>query len=360
MRKLTAILFLFGILSYSGYAQNNSNNGNDINGTLKALSSDAARSYVEPVIGSFGSNLNTGWITKAPSPVKFSFSIDLKIVAMGSMLSDAAKTFSTVGSFNLTDQQAQDIAAALAPNDQTKQNIIINNLLNKAWAVRFSGPTIAGSKDEHVILDFQGQTVYNGQTNVPIPNYDLTDVKGFLNNLSIFPTATIQLGIGTFMGTNIAIRWFPKVNIKDMGDFSYWGFGLIHNPEVWFPDTQFPVDLAVGYFYQDLKVGTIFETKAHMFGVYASKSFGSIIAFTPYVGLSTETSTTTINYDYEYSEIINGNPVQQTTNINFQMDGTNSAGFTIGAAFKLAILNLNIDYKFANVKTASAGLTFGF
>ena len=42
------------------------------------------------------------------------------------------------------------------------------------------------------------------------------------------------------------------------------------------------------------------------------------------------------------------------------MDGANSTGFTVGAAFKLAILNLNIDYKFANVKTASAGLTFGF
>ena len=91
-------------------------------------------------------------------------------------------------------------------------------------------------------------------------------------------------------------------------------------------------------------------------GIYASKTFGTIIAFTPYVGLSTESSTTTINYDYTYSD----QGVDVTSNVNFELDGTNSAAFTVGAAFKLAILNLNIDYKFANVKTVSAGLTFGF
>ncbi len=107
-------------------------------------------------------------------------------------------------------------------------------------------------------------------------------------------------------------------------------------------------------------MGTIFETKATIFGVYASKSFGTIIAFTPYVGITTESSTTTVNYDYTYSEDVNGKSCQHTTNINFELKGANSMAFTIGAAFKLAILNLNIDYKLASVKTVSAGLTFGF
>lgn len=360
MRKLSAILFLFCILSYFGYAQNGSNNssnsGNDINSTIGGLSSEAAKSYVDPIIGSFGSNLNTGWITKAPAPTKFSFSLDLKVMAMGSFISDVPKTFSTTGSFNFTQTQAEDIAAQLSPNNTTQQTLIRNELLSHAWTAHFSGPTIAGSKDEHVVLDFPGQTV-NGES---IPNDTLDNVKGYLNNLSIFPTPGIQLGIGTFMGTNVAIRWFPKVNIKDLGDFTYWGFGIMHNPAVWFENQQFPVDIALGYFYQDLKVGSIFETKAHMFGIYASKTYGTIIGFTPYVGLSTESSTTTINYDYKYSIIVNGNPVQQTSNINFELDGTNSTAFTVGMAFKLAILNLNVDYKFAKVKTASAGLTFGF
>ena len=360
MKKLTAILFLFNmiIFSFVSYGQDNSSiSSGDFNSTIESLSSDAAKAYVEPVIGSFGSNLNSGWITKAPSPTRFSFSLDLKIVAMGSKITDAQKTFSTKGSFSLTNQEAQDIASQLAPGDPTQQTAIVNQLLSQpSWQVKVSGPTIMGSKDQNVMLDFQGQTVQVNNQTYTIPNYELSGVSGFLDNLSLFPTATLQLGIGTFMGTNVAIRWFPKVNIKDLGDFTYWGFGIMHNPAVWLDNAELPVDLALGYFYQDLKVGSVFETKAHMLGIYASKTFGTIIALTPYVGLSTESSTTTINYNYTYSD----QGVDVTSNINFELDGTNTTGFTVGAAFKLAILNLNIDYKFANVKTASAGLTFGF
>lgn len=357
MKNLTSILFLCGILffSYSDYAQNTTDNGNGFNSTIQSLSSDAAKGYVGPVIGGFGSNLNTGWVTKAPSPVKFSFSLNLKIIAMGTVIEDGQKTFSTIGSVNFTDQQATDIAAQAANGNTTLQSQIKQALLSQPWNVKISGPTIMGADDQYVTLDFQGQQVQN----TTLPNYALTDVKGYLNNLSLFPTATLQLGIGTFYGTNIAIRWFPKVNIKDLGDFTYWGFGIMHNPAVWLNE-QFPVDIALGYFYQDLKVGSIFETKANMLGIYASKTYGDIIAFTPYVALTEESSTTTIQYDYTYDVTSGSTTITETQPISFEMDGANSMGFTVGAAFKLAILNLNIDYKFANVKTASAGLTFGF
>jgi len=359
VKKLTAILFLCNIIIFSFVSYGQDNSTGDFNNTIKNLSSDAAQGYVGPVIGSFGSNLNTGWVTKAPSPTQFSFTLELKVIAMGSVLNDDQRTFSTTGLFRFTDSQAEQLldsySGSYSSNDR---DALKSQILNTEFNVGISGPTIVGSEDERVNVSFPGQTftVNGNDYTIPAQNIELSDVKGFLNNISLFPTATIQLGIGTFLGTNFAIRWFPKVNIKDLGDFTYWGFGAVHNPAVWF-DEQFPVDIAVGYFYQDLKVGTIFETKANMFGIYASKTFGSIIAFTPYFGLTTESSTTIINYDYTYTD---GNGVEQSSNVNFELDGTNSAGFTVGAAFKLAILNLNIDYKFANVKTASAGLTFGF
>ena len=133
----------------------------------------------------------------------------------------------------------------------------------------------------------------------------------------------------------------------------------MHNPAVWF-GSPLPIDLAVGGFYQDLKVGTVFETKASMFGIYGSKTFGSVIAVTPYFALTTESSTTTINYDYTYDETSGNTTITKTDNISFELKGENSAAFTAGLSFKLSILNLNVDYKFAKIKTASAGLTFGF
>jgi hypothetical protein len=353
VKKLTRLIFLFSFIIFSTTAFSQNDN-TDFNQTIKNLSTSAATGYVGPAISSFGSNLNTGWVTKAPSAAKNSFNLEIKIIAMGSIIDDAQKVFSTVGSFNFTDAQAQEIAASASPNP-LEQASIKNELLSHAWNLKISGPTIMGADNQNVVLDFQGQQV-QGYT---LQNYNLTDVKGFLNDLSIFPTAAIQLGIGTLYGTSLAFRWFPTVNIKDLGDFTYWGFGGMHNPAVWF-NQEFPIDIAVGGFYQDLKVGTIFETKASMFGLYASKTIGSVIAFTPYVALTSETSTTTVQYDYTYDMNSGGNITQKTENISFEMDGANSTGFTVGAAFKLAILNLNIDYKFANIKTASAGLSFGF
>ncbi len=89
------------------------------------------------------------------------------------------------------------------------------------------------------MLDFQGQKILI--LLVRITQFLITLCQaypGFLIIYHMFPTATLQLGIGTFMGTDFEIRWFPKVNIKDLGDFTYWGFGfttillygfLIHN-----------------------------------------------------------------------------------------------------------------------------------
>ncbi len=358
MKRLMATLFLcsFSLVSITSFAQTSTDG--DFNNTIKSLSKDAATGYVGPAINSFGSNLNTGWVTKAPSPTKFSFSLELKVIAMGSVIDDASKVFSSSGTFRFTSSQADQLVQNIpVPSDRAD---IKKQILDREFAVGISGPTIVGSGDQRVNVTFNGQSFTSKQSgityNVPTQNITLTDVKGFLNNISLFPTAAIQLGVGTFLGTNFAVRWFPKVNIKNLGDFTYWGFGAMHNPAVWFND-QLPVDFAVGGFYQDLQVGTIFETKASMFGLYASKTFGMIIAFTPYIGLTTEKSTTTIDYNYNYTD---GNGVQQQANVHFDMNGANSTGFTVGAAFKLAILNLNIDYKFANIKTVSAGLTFGF
>lgn len=343
------------MVSITSFAQTSSDG--DFNNTIKSLSKDAATGYVGPAINSFGSNLNTGWVTKAPSPTKFSFSLELKVIAMGSVIDDAVRTFTSTGIFRFTDSQADQLVQNIPiPSDRAD---IKKQILNREFTVGISGPTIVGSGDQKVNVTFNGQSFTSTSSgityNIPTQNIDL-GVKGYLNNLSLFPTAAIQLNLGTFLGTNFAVRWFPKVNIKNLGDFTYWGFGAMHNPAVWFND-QFPIDFAVGGFYQDLKVGTVFETKASMFGLYVSKTLGAIIAFTPYIGLTTEKSTTTIDYNFNYTD---GNGVLQQTNVHFDMNGANSTGFTVGAAFKLAVLNLNIDYKFANIKTASAGLTFGF
>ena len=353
-KTITFLLFITMVL-FSSFTYSQSD---DINETLSNLSTSAAIPYVNPVISAFGSNLNSGWVSKLPANTMGSFNLDLKIVGMGSFFDDTEKTFSTSGAFRFTSTQAQQLVDNITvPISAADKLDIKNQLLSKNFNVTIGGPTIIGLKGERVKVTFAGQSfIANGNTyNVAAQTFTLNDVKGFLDGLSIMPTAAIQLGIGTFAGTNFMLRWLPDIDVKDLGKFSFWGIGALHNPAVWF-DGEMPFDLAFGGFYQKLTVGTIFETKASQFGVYIGKQLGSIIAFTPYFGITTESSTTTINYDYEFDTPAG----KSKSNINFELEGKNKVGFTFGASFKLAILNINVDYKIADIKTLSAGLTFGF
>ncbi|MCH8326025.1 MAG: hypothetical protein IIB83_05630 [Bacteroidetes bacterium] len=349
-KPITFLLFVSAILFSSlTYSQND-----DINETLSNLSTSAAIPYIDPIISAFGSNLNSGWVSKLPSAKMISFNLDLKIVGMGSFFEDNEKTFSTSGAFRFTSSQANQLVASLPLSVRAN---IKDQILSQEFNVAITGPTIIGSDAERVKVTFAGPSfdVSGNSFDVAAQTFTLNDVKGFLNNLEILPTAAVQLGIGTFAGTNFMFRWLPDIDVKDLGKFSFWGVGALHNPAVWF-DGEMPFDLAFGGFYQKLTVGTIFETKASQFGVYISKTLGAIVAFTPYIGLTTETSTTTINYDYEFDTPAG----VSKSNIKFELEGKNTVGFTVGASFKLAILNFNVDYKIANVKTISAGLNFGF
>jgi hypothetical protein len=195
----------------------------------------------------------------------------------------------------------------------------------------------------------QSVNLGNQQVTLAGTSVNIDKAQGYLGNLKALPTGAIQINGGTVFGTNIAVRFFPSVDIKNLGKFSMWGIGFIHNISVWFPN-PLPIDLGVGYFYQKLKVGDIFNSDANQFGIYASKTFS---IFTPYVGLTTEKSNTTISYTYHAVTGDTG------TNISFQQNGDNSTGAVVGLSLNLYLFKVNVDYKAAKINTLSAGLTFG-
>ena len=348
---MAAVLF---ILSFSVKAQS-------LEETLSKLSSTAGKSYVAPVISAFGSNLNSGWVSQVPSATRVGFHLDVKIAAMGSFFSDENKTFSTSGKFFFTSSQVDQILAAsnISTSNQYYSSLK-NELLKTELDVKFSGPTIVGSKNEYLKINFPGKsvTVQNQNFDLKAQSFDVNAVKGFLDELPVFPTAAPQLTVGTVMGTNVSFRYLPDVDIEDMGKFTFFGIGAIHNPGVWFPN-PLPVDIGVGYFTQKMKVGDIFESTANQFGLYVSKTFGLVISITPYAGLVSENSKTTVSYDYQSNETVNGVQVPKTK-LSFELEGENTTGFVVGFTLHLAAVNINADYKVAKTKTASAGISFGF
>jgi hypothetical protein len=320
--------------------------------TLNQLADVAVKPYVAPVISAFGSNLNSGWVSELPSGSMLSFHLNFKIVAMGSFFNSDQKTFSQDGSVNLSDQAINSVLESSGYTPGSAQYIDLSTALsNQKINVNFAGPTIIGDKNKSVIMTIPQQTfTYGGnQFTVQKTSVPFDSVKGKLGNLKALPTAALQASIGTVFGTNLVFRYFPDVNIKDLGKFSFWGIGFIHNVNGWLP-VPLPLDLGIGYFYQKLKVGDVFESDASQFGIYASKTLGF---FTPYAGLTTEKSTTTVSYTYK------SNPNDVGTKIAFDLDGVNSAGAMIGFSLNLVIFKLNVDYKAAKISTVSAGITFG-
>jgi hypothetical protein len=353
-KRILTLLVVFGLIfSTSLKAQS-------LDETLSELSSTVGKAYVKPIISAFGSNLNSGWVSRMPAATKLGFHFDLKVVAMGSFFPDDVKSFSTAGQFYFDNNQIDAILNNSGFADGSQQyNALFSAMQNRAFDVNFSGPTIVGKKSDFLKIVFPGQTITaQGQSyTVNSKIIDVTQVKGFLDELPALPTAAGQLTLGTVFGTNVAFRYLPDMDIKDLGKFSYFGAGLIHNFGVWFPN-PIPVDLAVGFFTQKLKVGDIFESNATQYGLYASKTFGFIISVTPYAGLTVETSKTTVAYDYVSNQTLNGVPVK--AHVSMELEGENKTSAVVGLNIHLGVININADYKMAKTKTASAGVSIGF
>jgi hypothetical protein len=343
--KLNILLLLTVLFAFNIFPQNDNK---DLQTVLQSLSKEAATAYVGPTVSALGANLNSGWVHGAPKATILGIDIEFGFVAMGTFFSDNNKTFSTSGTYRFNRQQAEQLVPS---NYQgTTRDAMISQIIQQDFNVGIKGPTIVGAKSDSVNIIFQGATV-NGNT-VPGKNIVLP-VTGLLENLSVFPLVAPQLTIGTVYGTSLAIRFVPSITLnKKLGDFSYFGIGVQNNLKMWLP-FPLPLDVSVGLFTQTMKLGTIFKSSATTFGIYGSKTFGPL---TPYGGFSYESSSADVSYDYETT--IPG--VSSPQHITFNLVGENSARLTLGAALKLGIIGLNVDYNISKYNVASAGFNFIF
>lgn len=374
--KKFVFLFVFFIIS-SIFAQ-------DLQTLLSGLGQDVAKGYLSPLSNSFGANINTGWVHRAAPNKKIGIDFEFNLIVMGTPFGSDDKNFSTGGTFNyvFTQQDATTIAnqfdysSIKAPGDptgtsaatttlraQVKQQLIQQLQGQTAtYKLLINGPTVIGKKDEYLKVKFEPQQInvtlnnqqYVVNVNQPIEQ-QITQIYGYLDGLSLAPFAVPQVTVGTFWGTQLTVRGLPSVELnKDLGKFSYIGFGINHNIDQWIP-IPMPLDLSVGFFTQTMKVGDIFKSNGTAFGLFASKTFGfAFLSATPYANLTFENSTTKISYDLQVLNPMTGTP--EAIPITFDLSGGNKTKLTLGSAFKLGIINLNLEYGLAKYSTISAGL----
>ena len=350
-----AILFLIPALLWS---QQTTQNDDGLQQAVQKLAKSVAQSYVAPVTSGFGVNLNSGWFHRAPWAEMIGFDLEFGVVGMATVFGDAQRSFSTNGDFSFDYDQA-DFLATQAGVPAQFQADVRNAIMAQQFQVSFKGPTVVGSKDDRVQILFPGKDITvnysgGGSGTYSLPSQTFTlEVNGALGDPKALPLVAPQLTIGTFLGSQLTFRYLPEVKLDDqIGSLKYFGFGIQHNPMVWF-DTELPFEVSLGYFTQSLKVGSLMDAEASAFGVNSSIRLGwGFLNLTPYVGFMLEKSSINFAYDYTFTGPAN-TPV--TDRIEFTTTGENTSRFVVGASIKILIINVNADMNFGKYKAISIG-----
>ncbi|MCD4817514.1 MAG: hypothetical protein K8S23_02340 [Candidatus Cloacimonetes bacterium] len=361
MKKIITFLFIIILASINLFSDS-------LEESLEDLSVNAAKSYVEPLVSAFGVNLNTGWFRRAPISKKYGIDLEFSFGATGTFFPKDKKDFYFSTSFGFSKSEAELLTEFLVGTDEESiRPYIIDKLTSLNWDVAIAGPTIIGSENDSIQIIFpQQDIVYDyvvGET-VIIDTLSLEDdlilnlpVTGLLENLPTLPMISPQLGIGTVYGTKLVFRFLPTSTVSsEVGDLNFFGWGIQHNPKVWF-DAKFPVDITFGMHFQTFKIGTIIESNATSFSINVSRTLGfKFLNITPYVGLMTEKSTMDFAYDLLIED---GEGNQTTSGIRFSMEGENKSRTFIGFALRLGIVDVNFDLNFGKYSAINLACGLG-
>jgi hypothetical protein len=210
------------------------------------------------------------------------------------------------------------------------------------------------------------------------------------------PVPMAQVGIGLPLGTELKVRFLPKINIKD-GNVSLWGVGLVHSIMQYFPGYKMlpfdvslfagytsitgnvqvdlqpdlaisayttPYDVATSFNDQNLKV----NVKALNISAIASLNL-PVITF--YGGLGYCKTKTSVNLsgnfptptpvsDAPYVQYNNSGVKKGSDFSNMNMENFSGLRANIGFRLKMSVITFHADYTRAQYNILSTGLGVSF
>jgi hypothetical protein len=198
---LMTILSLFSLASFSQFK--------DVD-FLRSAPADGVKylqAYISPFANAFGSGLSGGWYNTA-KPHKF-------------------------GGFDITISTSVGIVPTSGQTFDASKIGLSSSITGAGISSTVAGPDKAGP-----LMHYNAGAITLASFNAP---------KGI--GWRYIPVPTAQVGIGLPFGTELKVRFIPKINIKD-GDVSLWGVGLVHSLMQYLPGNKllpFDVSLFAGF-----------------------------------------------------------------------------------------------------------------
>lgn len=333
-------IFLLALLSsFSALAQDK------LEDLIAAGIEDAQRytsSYISPGTEGLMHNISNGWIqsAKVKKPLRF----DISLVGNVIFVKKAQQSFT----LNTADY---------------------NNLRFRDGSTEKEVATAFGANDPDIIVY---SVVRNGEETEEV-EFQLPQGLASVN-LNILPSAFLQGSIGVFKGTEIKVRYFPKIDQEDV-KVGLFGFALQHELTSWLPAEKiFPMaisgivaftNLNASYDFtnQEIVTGTDqrfeLELSSWLFQIQASTKL-PIINFYAGIGYVSGSSTFDVLGNYE---VIAGIPLDEITNkfkdpFSFKNKVADIRG-SLGVKLKLGFFGFHADYSLAKYDNISVGMHFG-
>lgn len=186
---------------------------------------------------------------------------------------------------------------------------------------------------------------------VPIDTTTTFELLPGLVDTPIVPFIVPQIGLGSFMGTDVTIRYLPQIGFQDYGSVGFTGFGVRHSISQYIP--LFPISLSAQVMWQKMSIeddedNEIFAASALAGNVVASKS---LLLLTVYGGLQVERSS--VDVEYTFDPEVEGVAPQQ---IEFDLTGDNNFRAVAGFALNLGPMLVNFDAGVGNTTVVSGGV----
>jgi hypothetical protein len=166
-------------------------------------------------------------------------------------------------------------------------------------------------------------------------------------DLDGFELAAPQISIGSFMGTRALFRYIAlDLGDSDIGNFSYFGAGAQHSISQWVPDL--PVDLAAGFFVQNLDIGDgVVDANTVHVNVTASKDFTYV---QPYAGFGFDSIKMNAEYDDEDDP---------EASFDVTLERETDPHLTLGVVGKVPFLSVFFEFNAAAATGIAVGLSLG-
>ena len=335
--KFLSIVLVF--ISSLTFAQQN------VDDLLAAGVNDARRftnEYLRPAGEGMMYSMNHGWFNSGKSKKIFGFEISL--IANAAFVNDKNQSF------------------VLNPADYENLDFRDNPGVARPVATAFGDI-------EGVIVRVEGEGIVDG---IPAQDAEFELPTGLgSEGINLVPTAFLQVGFGLIKGTEIKVRYFPKVETNDT-EVGFYGAALQHEFTKWLPaDKVFPVAISgliaythldASYDFTDTNIidgdNQRFEnnTNTWLFQLIGSTK---LPIFNVYGGLGylTGNAKTDLKGTYRVqSGVVTSETITDPFSIENKVSGVRG---TVGAKLSLAFFRFNVDYTIAEYSGLSVGLNFG-